>query len=102
MRKTKIVGTIGPASNSRKVFIKMCEAGLNVARLNFSHGTHEEHLTTLDMIKKVREELNIPIAFTFYVCYSNYIDNPSNTDMIDIWIKKKNGLYAVYIAKKGE
>ena len=62
MRKTKIVCTIGPASNSRKVFIKMCEAGLNVARLNFSHGTHEEHQAIIDMIKSVREELNIPIA----------------------------------------
>ena len=62
MRKTKIVCTIGPASESRDVFIKLCEAGLNVARLNFSHGTHEEHLARIQMIKSVREELNLPIA----------------------------------------
>ena len=62
MRKTKIICTIGPASSDEKIFRKMCEAGLNVARLNFSHGSHEEHLKKIEMIKKVREELNAPIA----------------------------------------
>lgn len=62
MRKTKIIGTIGPSSNTAEVFEKMCLAGLNVARLNFSHGTHEEHLKLINMIKKVREKLNMPIA----------------------------------------
>ena len=62
MRKTKIVATIGPASSDRAVFAEMCRAGLNVARLNFSHGTHEEQKAKLDMIKSVREELNLPIA----------------------------------------
>ena len=62
MRKTKIVCTIGPASESPEVFRRMCLEGLNVARLNFSHGTHEEHQKKIDMIKAVREELNLPIA----------------------------------------
>ncbi|MBR5543596.1 MAG: pyruvate kinase [Oscillospiraceae bacterium] len=62
MRKTKIVGTIGPASSDAAVFEAMCRAGLNVARLNFSHGTHEEHKKIIDMIKSVREKLNLPIA----------------------------------------
>ncbi|MBR2810800.1 MAG: hypothetical protein IKD69_05400 [Solobacterium sp.] len=62
MRKTKIICTIGPASESPEVFRKMCLEGLNVARLNFSHGTHEEHQKKIDMIKAVREELNLPIA----------------------------------------
>ncbi len=62
MWKTKIVCTIGPASSSEENFIAMCKAGLNVARLNFSHGTHEEHKKKIDMIKKVREELKMPIA----------------------------------------
>lgn len=62
MRKTKIICTIGPASSDEKIFRKMCEAGLNVARLNFSHGSHEEHLKKIEMIKKVREELDAPIA----------------------------------------
>lgn len=62
MRKTKIICTIGPASSDEATFIAMCKAGLNVARLNFSHGTHEEHREKINMIKKVREELNLPIA----------------------------------------
>ena len=62
MRKTKIVCTIGPASDDEKTFEQMCLNGLNVARLNFSHGTHEEHQRRIDMIKKVREKLDAPIA----------------------------------------
>lgn len=62
MRKTKIIGTIGPASEDPAVFRAMCLSGLNVARLNFSHGTHDEHQKRIDMIKSVREELNLPIA----------------------------------------
>lgn len=62
MRKTKIVCTIGPASDKEEILIAMAEAGMNVARCNFSHGTHEEHQKRFDMIKKVREELNLPIA----------------------------------------
>ncbi len=62
MRKTKIVCTIGPASSDRQIFTKMCKAGMNVARLNFSHGTHAEHQEKINMIKSVREELNLPIA----------------------------------------
>ena len=62
MRKTKIICTIGPSSEKPEVFREMCLQGLNVARLNFSHGTHEEHQKKIDMIKAVREELNLPIA----------------------------------------
>ena len=62
MRKTKIVCTIGPASSDEKTFTAMCQAGLNVARLNFSHGTHEEHAERIAMIKRVREKLKMPIA----------------------------------------
>ena len=62
MRKTKIVCTIGPSSDNEDIFRAMCKTGLNVARLNFSHGTHDEHKKTIEMIKKVREELNLPIA----------------------------------------
>ena len=62
MRMTKIICTIGPASDSPEVFREMCLAGMNVARLNFSHGTHEEHQKKIDMIKAVRKELNLPVA----------------------------------------
>ncbi len=62
MRKTKIVCTIGPACSDEKTLIAMCKAGMNVARLNFSHGTHADHLERIRMIKKVREQLQIPLA----------------------------------------
>ena len=62
MRKTKIICTIGPSSESEEVLIKMCQAGMNVARLNFSHGTHPEHEKKINLIKTVREKLNVPIA----------------------------------------
>ncbi len=62
MRKTKIICTIGPASDSEQIFTKLCESGLNVARLNFSHGSHEDHQIKIDMIKRVREKLGLPVA----------------------------------------
>lgn len=62
MRKTKIICTIGPASSSEEVLTQMCKNGMNVARLNFSHGSHEEHLKKLNLIKLVREKLNLPVA----------------------------------------
>lgn len=62
MRKTKIICTIGPSSENEETLTKMCEAGMNVARLNFSHGSHEEHKKKIDLIKNVRDKLNIPLA----------------------------------------
>lgn len=62
MRKTKIICTIGPACENEKTLTEMCLAGMNVARLNFSHGTHEEHLRKIQLIKAVREKMNLPIA----------------------------------------
>ncbi|MBN2897422.1 MAG: pyruvate kinase [Clostridia bacterium] len=62
MKKTKIVCTIGPSSEDKAVFTQLVNQGLNVARLNFSHGSHEEHLGRINMIKSVREETGAPIA----------------------------------------
>ncbi len=62
MRKTKIICTIGPASSSEEVLTQMCEAGMNVARLNFSHGDHEEQLGKIKVINKVRDKMGLPIA----------------------------------------
>lgn len=62
MRKTKIICTIGPACENEETLSAMCLAGMNVARLNFSHGTHAEHQRKIDLIKSVREKLGLPIA----------------------------------------
>ena len=62
MRKTKIICTIGPACESEEVLTEMCQAGMNVARLNFSHGTHAEQQKKIDLVKKVLEKLRLPIA----------------------------------------
>ena len=62
LRKTNIIGTIGPASESEEMFTKLVEAGLNVARINFSHGGYEENAEKIATIKRVREKLNKPVA----------------------------------------
>ena len=56
MKKTKIVCTLGPASETEEVISAMADAGMNVARINFSHGTHEEHAKKIAVVKKVREK----------------------------------------------
>ena len=62
MRKTKIICTIGPASENEETLTQMCLAGMNVARLNFSHGTHAEHERKIELVKRVRQKLGLPIA----------------------------------------
>ncbi len=62
MRKTKIICTIGPACENEETLTQMCRNGMNVARLNFSHGTLSEHQQKIDLVKKVREATNLPIA----------------------------------------
>ena len=62
MKKTKIVCTIGPSSDSYEVLKALVNEGMNVARLNFSHGTHPEHKKRIDTIKKLRDDIDEPIA----------------------------------------
>ena len=62
LKKTKIVCTIGPASESPEVLEQLVKNGMNVARLNFSHGSHEEHLEKIKTIKKLRRKLNVPLG----------------------------------------
>ena len=62
MRKTKIICTLGPAVDSEEMIRKLILAGMNAARFNFSHGTHESHLAQLTKLKRVRDELGIPVA----------------------------------------
>ena len=62
MRKTKIICTMGPACNNEEILEAMIRKGMNVARLNFSHGSHEEHAKRIEMIRRVRDRLGVPLA----------------------------------------
>ena len=62
LKKTKIVCTIGPASENPEILEQLINNGMNVARLNFSHGTHEEHLAKIKTIRRIRRKLNVPVA----------------------------------------
>jgi pyruvate kinase len=60
--RTKIVCTLGPSSSSREALRSLVEAGLNVARINFSHGTHEQHAATIALVREVADEMGRPVA----------------------------------------
>ena len=62
MIRTKIVATIGPSSSSKEALAKMIEAGLNVARLNFSHGAYEDHQTVIDHVRQLNKEIGTNTA----------------------------------------
>ncbi|MFW7377648.1 MAG: pyruvate kinase [Oligoflexus sp.] len=62
MRHTKIIGTLGPSSSDPETLRKLIEAGLNIARLNFSHGDHETHLRNIESIRRISKELGRPVA----------------------------------------
>lgn len=62
LKKTKIVCTLGPSSNTPEIIEKMIKAGMNVARFNFSHGSHEEHKQRIDMVRAASQKLGIPVA----------------------------------------
>ena len=62
MRKTKIVCTLGPSTDNEEVLRQMMLEGMNVARCNFSHGVHEDHKRRMDLVKKLRKEVGMPVA----------------------------------------
>ena len=62
MKKTKIICTMGPNTNDREIMKKLVENGMDIARFNFSHGSHEEQKSRMDMIKQLREETGRPVA----------------------------------------
>ena len=74
MKRTKIICTMGPASSKKNTLRAMMRAGMDIARFNFSHGSHEEHRGRVDMVKNLREELNIPVALLLDTCllYTSY------------------------------
>jgi len=61
-RKAKIVATVGPASQSEEVLERLIRAGMNVARMNFSHGTQEQHSARIALIRKVSEKLGVAVG----------------------------------------
>lgn len=68
MRKTKIVCTIGPSSESPEILRELIKGGMNVARLNFSHGSHQEHSRKIEIIRSLAKELNKPVAILQDLC----------------------------------
>ena len=62
MKKTKIICTMGPTTSDREVVKNLALNGMDIARFNFSHGSHEEQKGRMDMLKSVREEIRRPIA----------------------------------------
>ena len=90
MKKTKIVATIGPSSESEERLKELFLQGLNVCRLNFSHGSHEEHKVRIDAIKKVRSELDLPIAIMLdtkgpEIRLGNFVDGTIELEQDDIF-----------------
>ena len=62
MRKTKLICTLGPACSDEKTITEMINAGMNVARMNFSHSTYEEHLSRINIVREVSDKLKAPVA----------------------------------------
>ena len=60
-KQTKIIATLGPSSDDYNIILKMAQAGLNIVRLNFSHGTHEDHLKRIETVRKVAKENSLTI-----------------------------------------
>lgn len=86
MRKTKIICTIGPASENEDTLTQMCLAGMNVARLNFSHGSYPEHEKKIALIKKVRQKLGLPIAILLDTKGPEYRIKTFRNDKVEIKI----------------
>ena len=88
LRRTKIVCTIGPATESEAQLEKLVLAGMNVARLNFSHGAHEEHAAVVDRVRRISERLSIPVAILLDLQGPKILGRRSSgrtTDKVDRW-----------------
>ena len=81
--RTKIVATIGPASRTPQVLRQLLEAGVNVFRLNFSHGTHEEHSAVLSDIRALSREMDRHVAILQDLCGPKMRLNPFPGDVVD-------------------
>ncbi|WOC31201.1 MULTISPECIES: pyruvate kinase [Caproicibacterium] len=85
MRKTKIICTLGPATDDKNVLRGLMLAGMDVARVNFSHGSHEEHQVRIDTVKELREELGLPVALLLDTKGPEIrtLDFPKPVDLVD-------------------
>ena len=101
MRKTKIVCTLGPASNNEETLTAMCKAGMNVARLNFSHGDYAQHQRKIDMVKSVSQDRAVIVrnkqksigdvaayGFGYYLFENLSKSNVDSIKWIDAYSKK--------------
>jgi pyruvate kinase len=83
MRRAKIVATIGPASDSEQVLESLIKAGMNVARLNFSHGTHEQHAARVAAIRRVSKKLETPIGILQFAGPNPYWATGITASLVD-------------------
>ena len=72
LRKTKIVATLGPASSSEEMIARLIMAGVNVVRLNFSHGTAEEHSQRAQIVRAIANKINQPIGVLCNIIHNSY------------------------------
>ena len=92
MKKTKIICTMGPNTDDEEMMRKLVKAGMDVARFNFSHGDHEEQKIRMDLLKKVRKELKLPIAILLDTKGPEIVPVFWKADRKYIW-KKEAGLH---------
>ena len=81
MKKTKIICTMGPNTDDEEMMRKLVKAGMDVARFNFSHGDHEEQKIRMDLLKKVRKELKLPIAI-LPVSYTHLLSHETAANLV--------------------
>lgn len=105
MRKTKIICTLGPASRTEEKIEAMLKNGMNVARINFSHGTHEYHKETIEMFRSVRDKLGISAAVMLDTKgpeirlgnFANSIETLENNDAFILTTEKCIGIKTGYL-----
>ena len=97
-KKTKIVATIGPATESKDMLLKLKKAGVNVCRLNFSHGDYAEQQRKVDNIKKVRKETGRPMAILQDLSGPKIRTGDFGTE--SGWVRLKKGKQFTFTTKK--
>jgi pyruvate kinase len=102
LTRTKIICTIGPSVNTEKKIKELVDAGMNVARINFSHGTHAEHLKTINILKKIREKSNRSLAIMLDTKGPEIRVEKVNNDSIDVLTKQKLELVEKFTGKENE